>query len=302
MSELILVDPVYGSNADPVIRSLYASSISTHYNTLVDFLISENHIGSNLQLLIISGENVHMRVAQILGHLAEAIIVQQCNSDPYINHFIANTARFAKRLTNTYVDRFTAIATGLNSTKNHPLYRSHHQPNDKQTDVLWVDKRNVKSLLLRPNTQGFGGIPAGLQVKVSFNWANVGYSQNFSDYNHPIMYFDMNDDWSLLDGYIKSKKDEHRYNPLSGWHSVELIQPNEIIQTIKLQLWWLYRKLIEVVNGEITPQYLIDLAQAEGMAAVGAAITGGERLVITTKAITESELILNTENFNYFSY
>ena len=299
MSELILVNPLDGPNTGSIITNLYSSE-PTYYNTMVDFLISENHIGSNLQLLIVSGPNVHKRAAQILGFLAEAVLVQQCNASPEINHYIANSARFAKRLNNAYVDRYTAIVTGLKSTENHPLYYFHHQPHEKQTDVIWVDKRNARSLLMQPNTIGFGGIPAGLQVKVSFDWKNVGYKPEFSKYGHPIMYFDMNNDWSYLNSYIQSKKTEFSFDPLSQWHQVHLIQPNEITEGIKQQLWWMYGKLVDLINGEITPKYLIDMAKAEGMSAVGAAITGGEQLIITKKAVQESEHILSMEELSSF--
>lgn len=300
METLILIEPDFREASGTLIRELYTGGYEkTHYGQLLNCLQDGNYIGSELQLLIIAPPHqIHARAANILGKFAEAIIVEACNNSPEINQYIANSARFAKRLTNTYVGRFTAIGTGLNTTRDHPIYYIHHQPHDKQADVIWVDKRNARSLLMCPNTAGFGGIPAGLQLKVSFDWRNIGYSAKFPNYDKPILYFDMKNDWNSLSDYIESKKRAYSANPSNQWHTVSLIKPNEITEEIKQQLWWFYDYLIKLIEGKIKPQYIIDKAKAEGDAALGASITAGQRIIVSSSAIEEGDRLLRNEQMN----
>ncbi|HFV4849480.1 TPA: hypothetical protein ACH9O7_004056, partial [Escherichia coli] len=136
----------------------------------------------------------HKTTMRILGKIAEALIVEECEKNAKQNE---NWALLAKRYTpfTDSLSNYKAVGTGLNYTKIN--YPTKYQPNDTQRDIVWIDKRDPLSQLLISAPTSNSGIQAGIQVKVSANGLNYLSPMDFSSrrYEVPIVYFDLNNDF-----------------------------------------------------------------------------------------------------------
>ncbi|MFM6137741.1 MAG: hypothetical protein ACKPCP_26975, partial [Sphaerospermopsis kisseleviana] len=144
--------------------------------------------------------NVNTESMKLLGRLAEALIVRQCNKDIRKNRVWASYARRGKEVAS--LDNYIAIGTGLNSTKNNKFYHTKYSPSDTQRDIIWV-KKDDPMKELQMGTIRNQGYKVGLQVKVSKDGANVVKSLvnrelNDMKYEVPIVYFDLKGDFSKV--------------------------------------------------------------------------------------------------------
>lgn len=278
--------------------SLFESKtiVKTHYNKLLQLMTNEGDIlvtradqslSAGLQLS--DKDTVHHKVSVLLGKYAEAIMVMQCNNHPSINRYFARIARLGRLSSNDYLNNFVAIGTGLYSTDNNPNYSHHHQPNERQRDIVWVDKRELLSLLTIPKKPG---AIAGIQIKVSYNWRNV-LKKDITRYRFPILYFDMNNDWDRLDGYIKQKKKDSEITGDTKFNNINLVPKNEYTDAMEDILKWFEKKLIAIVEGKLTIEKLIEMARIEEDAALGHALTEmpktEEQALILARSIKEAE-------------
>lgn len=141
--------------------------------------------------------NVNTESMKLLGRLAEALIVRRCNKDIRKNRVWASYARRGREVAS--LDKYIAIGTGLNSTKNNKLYHTKYSPSDTQRDIIWV-KKDDPMKELQMGTIRNQGYRVGLQVKVSQNGASVVKSLlnpelNDMKYEVPIVYFDLKGDF-----------------------------------------------------------------------------------------------------------
>ena len=287
----------YGQSITTTLFNSNGTASFSNYNTFVDISLSENFIGSELQLLINHNGDVEQRVNQILGKYAEAIIVHTCNKYAEINAYFAHIARFALRENPAFVNRYVAIGTDLNSTLNSPYMIYHRQANDQQRDIVWVNKKDVMQLLTVPNRTGY---IAGLQVKCYHNWSNL--KLDVTKYCMPIVYFDMNDDYGMLKAFIDSKKSLGGSLFENPWVNVTLVEPSDILAELKQKLNFFKRTLIQLLNKQITVQYVIDMAKAEGRTEIGRAITGpssvhSQQIIVPHSSIQESQMLITSEQF-----
>lgn len=236
----------------------------THYNDALEILTEEKLISAKLDFLVKKSVNKLEDIAQLLGQIAEAVVVKACNKNREINRHFAFEARMAKsknELNLKYLDQYVAIGTGLKATNDHPKYWIHYQYSEMQRDVVWVHSNELKykSLLTIPNQNG---AVAGLQIKVSHNYSNV--ASTLKNYIYPILYFDMNDDWEDMEEYIFKRNKEFANNPNSRWGEVKLLSNNnELVQEIKCALYWYRNLLIGLVNKKISVPYLMEKAKEE---------------------------------------
>lgn len=305
MSDLDLLHRIdWGIIQTPKISSVYVEGgviqdyvAPTYFNSFIDVLLSENYLGDELDLLLVRSNKMSLetQVSNLLGRLAEALLVKRCNENEEINRFFANTAREGHP-THPYAGKqFTAVGTGTRFTSNHPIYNIHYQPCDRQVDVIWVSKKDVKKLLQYPVPNV--GISAGLQLKTGSDWYNV--SRTITNYWHPVVYFDLANDWHRLNEYINNQKDINQWNQLSDWHQVKLVVPNDITEKIKYELLWFRNLLIDLLNNKVNVKYIVDMAKAENMFEIGHAITGQKthtQVLISELALSESEQVENTMN------
>lgn len=103
---------------------------------------------------------------RLLGKIAEALVVRNCNACVYSNREWGRVARKGARLTTT-PDDFKALGTGMESTRL--TYHQKYRPNDPQRDVIWIHKQNAVQELQMLNAGRPAGISAGVQLKVSLN-------------------------------------------------------------------------------------------------------------------------------------
>lgn len=295
-SKLIIGDNDYTGNR--IITKLFETDgsawLSSPYNSFLNICQNEGHIGSDLEFIGKPNTDTENGMNYILGKFAEALIVTWCNKYPECNHFFAHEARLANLMIPRYLDRFVAIGTGLLQTKNHPLYHGHTQMREQQRDIVWVDKRQAKSLLTVPNMNGF---IAGLQIKVYSDWRNA--FSKIESYQLPIIYFDLNNDWIELDKEINRQKDLSSWNVYSPWRDVKLVKKHPIIEEMKNVLLGFRQLLIKLARKEIDIKYIIDKARFENIAEIGHAITQAAnpttQIVMPESALIECEQIFQME-------
>ena len=145
-------------------------------------------------------------IPQLLGNMAESIIVRKCNENPAINQKFFDISRSIFQ-TNDDSSNYIAIGTASHRTKNSTIYKQYYNPNDTQRDIIWVSKINFKNQLIL-NIQSDSGFVAGLQVKTSFDGDKYfGKDLIQNRYVVPIVYVDLNNDFlsvfmnALTNGY-----------------------------------------------------------------------------------------------------
>lgn len=109
---------MYGTKNIEIQKVLYGREL---YDLLVDGLnvIRYNENGK-LILGVILQSDINRTAMQLLGRIAEAIIVRNCNHDAGVNRKYFSIARKKQAKMKT-ADKFWALGTGLNYTKiNYP--------------------------------------------------------------------------------------------------------------------------------------------------------------------------------------
>ncbi|KAA0998597.1 hypothetical protein FVF58_44110 [Paraburkholderia panacisoli] len=134
---------------------------------------------------------------RVLGKIAEALIVKECNDSASANRKWGMYARRGQRI-NRALDRFKAIGTGLNRTKQ--LYPTKYSAGNTQRDIIWIHEDDVVDELMQmsrgDSDRTNRGVSAGLQVKVSFDGMSYVYpDMKSSRYEVPLVYFDLSGDF-----------------------------------------------------------------------------------------------------------
>lgn len=146
--------------------------------------------------------NPKITAMRLLGKVAEAVLVRNCDDNPQLNRAWLAKARRNRTIQRT-ADSFRAIGTGLNSTKRR--YPHKYNPSDPQRDIVWINEKDEYALTAGGRTTA--GMIAGLQVKVSGNGMNyLLNSLTHRRYEVPLVYFPMNDDFErILDRVNKNE-------------------------------------------------------------------------------------------------
>jgi hypothetical protein len=176
---------------------------------------------------------------QLLGKIAEALIVRSCNSDVYANRRWGQIGRRGAYVHHSLY-QYIAIGTGLETTRQKYLHK--YQPSDTQRDVIWIHRENVRRELQTLLNGRSAGYSAGIQLKVSMNGFQYIYSSDIrrAKYEVPLVYFDLCNDYYQLANTIYR---EDR-NFLIG---TDLIRGKDIDPAIHDQLcsyWWLVEQLV----------------------------------------------------------
>lgn len=177
--------------------------------------------------------NLKEATARLLGFIAEAVVVRECNNYAEKNRKWANYARISKddynpmtriiksvfyKLFSDNPDNFKAIGTGLIKTmKNHPEYFC--KTDDR--DICWVGNYNSAKQLLSVEKLFVNRKYAGIQLKVSC--ANKGsyvtnYFKNKAYFQlYPVVYFDLgNDFYKVRDNLLNLSSNEVKDISLFG--------------------------------------------------------------------------------------
>lgn len=174
-------------------------------NELLDILteelglvsVNEDGLLRSKIIIVTSEEDVRGATMRILGKVAEAIVVRNCNADIYANRLWGQIARRGAVPHHT-LDQYLAIGTGLETTGLN--YFQKYRPNDPQRDVLWIHRRTNRRELQTLINGRPAGYSAGLQLKVSMNGFQYIYRTDIrrAKYEVPLVYFDLCNDYYEL--------------------------------------------------------------------------------------------------------
>ncbi|ULJ67714.1 hypothetical protein [Wielerella bovis] len=229
------------------------ANIALYGYSLIDILLSESEIKfnpENNQIILsrLFTSNPHNDATRLIGNIAEVLVTKFCKQYPEVNRILGMYARNAVKLSDS-LDNYIAVATGSQQTRYN--YSMYYSPNDTQKDIIWLHKDNLEHQLLCIGSTSQSGKPAGLQVKTSHDYQYV--LSSIKKYHYPILYFDLNNDWSFL--YRALDKSDN----LS-----KLIPHDDITHEIKIILIQYFNLLLPVFSGEYSLQYLIDMSKYEG--------------------------------------
>lgn len=157
----------------------------------------------NAKIFITSDPNVS--VMRLLGKIAEAMVVKECNENAKANRLWGMYAQKGKR-PNKSLDSFRAIGTALNSTLR--LYPIKYNPSDPQRDVIWINKESEKEELLQITNNTNCAITAGIQLKVSMDGFKYIFRSDVAreKYEVPLVYFDLSNDYYRLANEIYAEE------------------------------------------------------------------------------------------------
>lgn len=231
--------------------------------------VKDGLLSSNI-VIVTSEEDVRTRVMQLLGRIAEALIVRSCNSEVNANRRWGQIARRGANPHRT-LDQYIAIGTGLETTRRN--YLSKFQPNDTQRDVIWVHHKLIRRELEMLVSGQRAGYAAGLQLKVSMDGFRYIYSTDIrrAKYEVPLVYFDLCNDYFKLTNAIY--REDRQFEP-----GVDLVRGKDIDPAIHDRLcsyWWLTEKLVRgqmTIDELVSDELLLDANQNESMENSGSKI------------------------------
>ena len=185
---------------------------------------------------------INRRVSQLLGLVAEAVLVHRCWDNAEVNERWLRLARYSSsRCDDAHV--FRALGTGFHSTKLH--HKWQYNPSDKQRDIVWVDSNEYLALMDGGNT--FAGRPAGLQVKTSEDGLNYILDDlRKANYGVPIAYVALNDD------YEKVLEKAPGIRP-----GIDLIDVREVDTAAYYEIKQYAPLIYGLLNGRISPEDVI---------------------------------------------
>lgn len=199
------------------------------------------------KIFVTSDPNVS--VMRLLGKIAEAMVVKECNESAEANRKWGMYARKGKRPYKS-LDSFRAIGTGLNSTQR--LYPTKYSPSDPQRDVIWINKESEKEELLQITNNTNCGIAAGIQLKVSMNGFKYIFRSDVArgKYEVPLVYFDLSNDYYLLTNAIYHEEHDVRIG-------VDIVRGRDISMPIHELLLSYYAVIYDLVIGKMTIDEII---------------------------------------------
>lgn len=202
-----------------------------------------------LMLGIILQSDINRTAMQILGRIAESIIVRNCHTDSTINQAYFSIAR-QKKAKKTTADKFMALGTGLNYTKEH--YNKYYNPSDPQRDIVWINTENNELAIMK--SQGSYSTTsakiAGLQIKATRNGIQYVLPDILSGrYDVPIIYFDIENDYEkMIRKVYKQTHQNIEYN---------IIHPKEIDPSGYDEFLNYVDLIYALVRGKVSPEDLI---------------------------------------------
>ena len=207
---------------------------------------------------ILEATDIKNNSLKLLGKIAEAIVVRNCNSNAELNKKFISRARFKSSNLKT-ARKFKAIGTGLRYTKKN--YPTKYNPNDPQRDIIWIDSN--ENLALIPHSINSATI-AGIQIKVSTNWKDYILPDILnSRYEVPIIYFDINNDFEMLAECLHNKNLTIGKDPIVI--GKDIIQARAIDYSTHQELMFYVDLVGALLSGKLKPGNLIDMAKRDNI-------------------------------------
>ncbi len=220
---------------------------------LFDLLIDELNVirydeNGELILGVILQSDFNRTAMQLLGRIAEAIIVRNCNRDCVVNQKYFSIAR-KKRAKKKTANKFFALGTGLNYTKIK--YKKHYNPSDTQRDIIWINDDSELAIMKDQDEYSTTSAKiAGLQIKATKDGIKYVLPDIIQDrYDVPIIYFDIENDYhKILSKIYKDTKVDLEY---------DIIHPNAIDPRGYDEFLHYVDLVYAMVNGKLHPKDLI---------------------------------------------
>lgn len=150
-------------------------------------------------------------IMQLVGQLAECVIVDHCSNDGDINRVCINIAKFMPNIYKEYseidYEQYIAFSTSFKYivykdeiSGNYLQYNvPDYNPNHTSKDIAWCKKENILSQLKVDLNQINYLENAKLQIKATLNCDNLNLEKYFLT---PVLCFDFKDDfYKLKDKY-----------------------------------------------------------------------------------------------------
>lgn len=236
----------YGTKDIEIQKVMYGRQL---YDLLVDDLnIIKYNENGELILGVILQSDINRTAMQLLGRIAEAIIVRNCNRDSNVNQRYFSIAR-KKRAKQKTADKFWALGTGLNYTKRN--YSKYYNPSDTQRDIVWVNSDD--ELAIMKNQDQYSSTSAkiaGLQIKATKNGIKYVLPDIIKDrYDVPIIYFDLEND------YYKILREIYKETNINV--ECDIIHPKEIDPRGYDEFLHYVDLVYAMVDGRLSPEDLI---------------------------------------------
>lgn len=224
---------------------------------LYDFLVDDHNLirfeNNQLvlkELLLIDAKTTLMNV---VGRIAESVVVDRCGRDAEINHKLMRIAS-GIQLRSTTSANYKAVGTGFATTKR--LYPDIYDPQDMQRDIMWLD--NVKN---KPHISK-SGKKTGLQIKAS-KYGRLYGSESLikHEYEVPLLYFDLNGDYR--DCYMKLKTEWDKRGKDSRDLDMMFVRARDIDADGYEELRQYCELLEAMIQGKMKPEQLIYRAERE---------------------------------------
>lgn len=146
-------------------------------------------------------------IMQLVGQLAECVIVDRCSKDDDINKVCINIAKFMPNIYEEYSEidykKYVAFSTSFKyiiykdeiSGKYNQYNVPDYNPNHTSKDIAWCEKKNILSQL-KVNLNQLNYLEnAKLQIKATLNCNKLNLDKYFLT---PVLCFDFNDDFYIL--------------------------------------------------------------------------------------------------------
>lgn len=146
-------------------------------------------------------------IMQLLGQVAECVVVERCINDKEVNKICINVARFQKWIYTEYsdidYDAYMAFSTSFKciiyKDEKTNLYRQYnvpdYNPNHTSKDIAWCLKKNILSQL-KVDIKEMGYLEnAKLQIKATLNSKALDLKNYFIT---PVICFDLLNDCDKL--------------------------------------------------------------------------------------------------------
>lgn len=169
-----------------------------------DYKIAESDFGRKTWNIIFQYTRCIM---QLVGQLAECVIVDHCCTNSDINRVCINIAKFMTNIYEDYQDieyeKYIAFSTSFKyiiyKDKESGIYLRYkvpdYNPNHTSKDIAWCKKDNIISQL-KVNLRQIDYLDnAKLQVKTALNCSDLNLNNYFLT---PVLCFDFHDDFYKL--------------------------------------------------------------------------------------------------------
>lgn len=242
----------HGSRNIEIVNRMYGRKL---FDIFVDELGYIRYEDNKLAWSYVFRNDVQTTAMQILGKVAEAVIIKRCKDIPYFNQVWLTYARRARRLLSLKESQpYTAIGTGLLSTKRQ--YPRLYSISNEQYDIEWIDKEENPVLVVRGPRNA--RVKAGLQVKTSTDGCNYVYPDLVNHrYIVPLVYFGIGRHNDFDQIAWKLYKDNLIAIERIG---IDFINANAIDPDAYDEVNYYADLVIAVVKGKLSPEQLLNCA------------------------------------------